>query len=133
MKIDHVYKQQLKPEGDFWHCNVIPVGPFLDILKAPDEFAAALAKKGKEVVDEWVKTNKSIKNPKEREVAEKHFILQSHSFRGQRGAVEHSQIVFQLSLWGYTKMAQKVDKPDPPLLRDVKVAAAFTLFFARSY
>lgn len=113
-----------RPEADFWHVNVIPVGPFLEVLAAPDAFADAMEKRGKQVMEDWVELNKNIKKPGDRVVAEKQFILQSHSFRGPRGGpMENSQVEMQLTLWGYTANARKVDKPDPLLLRDVKVLA----------
>jgi len=115
------------PEADFWHCNVIPVGPFLEILKVPEAFAAALEKKGLEVIKDWQEINKDVKNPKNRVLSEKQFVLQSHSFRGARGAIEHSQIEFQLTSYAYNLNAQKVAKPEAMHLRDIKVVPTVAL------
>lgn len=110
-----------KKEADFWHVNVIPVAPFLEILKSPTAFAEGMEKKAKEVLLDWQRMNKGVKNPKDRVVAEKQFVLAAQSFRGPRGVLEQSQVEFQLTTWAYTMAAQKVDIPDELLLRDVKV------------
>ena len=113
-------KTQEKHKHDFWDVNVIPVGPLLSILEDPIKFAVVLEERARAVMAEWVSLNANFKNPLDRVVAEKHFIVMSHHFKGHQGRPEKSDVEMQLSTWGYTANAQRVQKPEAMILRDVK-------------
>ncbi len=112
-----------KPEADFYHVNVIPVEPLLAILKDPEQFASMLEKKGHQVIAEYLEVNKNVRNSQDRVLAEKQFVVQHQTFRGNRGGTERSEVEFILTTYAYNLAAQKVRTTEPLLLRDVKASS----------
>lgn len=108
-----------KPEADFYYVAVVPVKYFLNILTDPSQFSLMMESKAVALLGEYKEFNKNRKM-ETRVASERKFVLYQYQFRGPRGSAENSQVEFQLSLYGYNLSANKVEQPDPPLLRDVK-------------
>jgi hypothetical protein len=115
------------PEPDFDHVAVVPVAPFLAVKKDPIAFAGLLEQKARELIAEWVQLNTGL-NPKDRVLAERSFILHKHTYN-VRGVLEHTQIEYQFSLFGYTLDSQKVEALEPPEIRNIKASLVATHSF----
>jgi hypothetical protein len=113
------------PEPDWDHVAVVPVAPFLAVKKDPPAFAGVLEQKARELIAEWVQRNTGL-IPKDRVIAERSFILYKHTYKGYRGVLEHTQIEYQLSLFGYTLESQKVEELVPPEIRNIKASLALS-------
>jgi hypothetical protein len=123
-----VQGQQLEalPEPDFDHVAVVPVGPFMAVKRDPSAFAQTLEQKALELIAEWVRLNTGLK-PRDRMIAERSFILHVHKYKGHRGVIEHTQIEYQMSLFGYTCDSRKVEELEPPEIRNVKASLCLNL------
>lgn len=108
-----------KPEADFDFVAVLPVGPFLALMKEPIVFASLLQEKALEVMDQWRTTN-SGRLPHNRVIVERSFTIFRYSFKDGKGVMQHSQYDMSLSTFYYTLNARKVETPEPLVLRDVK-------------
>jgi hypothetical protein len=124
---DLVEGQAGLPEPDFDHVAVVPVAPFLAVKKDPTAFAGIMEQKAQELIAEWVKRNTGL-NPKDRVIAERSFVLHKHTYN-VRGVLEHTQIEYQLSLFGYTLDSQKVEALVPPEIRNIKASHVATRSF----
>ena len=109
-------------EKDYFYTCLFPVAPFLNIFGGnPVGFSNRLERDAEGLMEEWASINRESL-PFDRTPTERSYPLHGHSFRGENNICERSVYEMQISTYGYTEKARKVEYPEPLLLRDLKAS-----------
>lgn len=111
-----------REQKDFFHTALLPCDTFLKSFGDSKAFASRLEDRARNVLVEWAVINHGLA-PKNRVMSERYYTMYAHNFAGEHKKLsERAEYEMQISSYGYTAAARKVDVPDPIQMRDLKAS-----------